>query len=187
MLEKNIHEAKLMNAKSYEPLQVSNTKFVAHEHPVLCNQYHNWPIQYSHWEHHAQEIWRESELEHDDKQQCLKSEEVTEAQNRAAELRNVTNITVFLSMIKITDLLTCSSCRLQSTKKFPWEFPDIIKDLLIKLNYTKEWFQSDIKHPSYSESDHKEDKLKGGQYRRESPPMAVNTYVEKQQKRHFFG
>ena len=53
---KNIHEAKLMNAKSYEPLQVSNTRFVAHEHPVLCNQYHNWPIQSSHWEHHAQEI-----------------------------------------------------------------------------------------------------------------------------------
>jgi len=28
-------------------------------------------------------------------------------------------------------------------------------------------------------------KLKGGQYGGESPPMPVNTYVEKQQKRHF--
>ena len=28
-------------------------------------------------------------------------------------------------------------------------------------------------------------KLKGGQYRGESPLMPVNTYVEKQQKRHF--
>ena len=64
-------------------------------------------------------------------------------------------------MIEVTDLLTCTSCRLQSTKKFPWEFPDIIKDLLIKLNYTKECFNQgkvpDIKHTSYSESDHKED------------------------------
>ena len=30
-----------------------------------------------------------------------------------------------------------------------------------------------------------QNKLKGGQYRRESPPMLVNTYVEKQQKRRF--
>ena len=30
-----------------------------------------------------------------------------------------------------------------------------------------------------------QNKLKGGQYSRESPPMLVNTYVEKQQKRHF--
>ena len=34
-------------------------------------------------------------------------------------------------------------------------------------------------------SDYKINKLKGGQYRRESPPLLVNTYVEKQQRSHF--
>ena len=56
-------------------------------------------------------------------------------------------------MFELTDVMTRASCELQSTCKFPWEYSDIIKDLIKKLTYVKECFDEglipDIQHESY--------------------------------------
>ena len=139
-------EAENLNMKSREPRQSSDTRFISHEHKVICNQFCNWNIQYSYWEKKARE-------QIEDPSEEITSSEITEAQNMAADLRNVTNITVFLTMLELTDLLTRTSCQLQSSDRFPWEFIEIIKQLLKKLDYVKECFDQglipDITHESY--------------------------------------
>ena len=122
-------EAEAMNLKSHEPRISSDTHFVAHQHKVLCNQFQNWPIQYRYWERRSQENTNDDEK--------LTSDKVIESQKKASDLRNVQFITVFLSMVEISDVLARASCLLQGSCRFPWEFLDVINDLLTKLEYIK--------------------------------------------------
>ena len=48
-----------MDAKSFEPKQTSETRFIVHEHKVQSNQFHNWPIKYKFWEKRAAEYLEE--------------------------------------------------------------------------------------------------------------------------------
>ena len=59
------------------------------------------------------EAWTGNEEDDDE----LKSPEVTEAQMKASDLRNVEHITVFLCMLKLSDLLAHAS-RLPITSYF---------------------------------------------------------------------
>ena len=139
-------EASEMGVKAYEPRQTSDTRFVIHEHRVLCNQFHNWSIQYNFWEKRAQEMNNNKEIK-------ITSQEVTEAQNSAADLRDMEHITLFLAMLELTDLLGRSSCQMQSTNNFPWVFIDEIESLKKKLEYVKQCFTEgnipEITHESY--------------------------------------
>ena len=145
-------EAGMLDVKAYEPRISSDTRFVAHQHKVLCNQFSNWPVQYSYWEKRSQEN-NEGDNEFED----LSSSEIIESQKKASDLRNVRFITVFLSMLEITDVMTRASCLLQGCNRFPWEYIDVIKDLIKKLEYVKECFSQgtvpSISHSSYN--DHK--------------------------------
>ena len=49
-------EAENLDVQSYEPKTSSETRFVAHNHKGLCNQFRNWKIQHQYWEKIAQEI-----------------------------------------------------------------------------------------------------------------------------------
>ena len=103
-------EAEALDVKAYESKQISDTRFIAHEHDCLCNNFHNWPVQFKYWEDHAQELAKDKEDDDDDdeyeKEKPLKSDQITTAQNNARNLRNVKHITSFLSMLEITDVLT---------------------------------------------------------------------------------
>ena len=140
-------EAESMQKQSYEPKQISETRFVAHEHQVLCNQFHNWPIQFKYWEdrsqEYAQEGYENPEQEFED-EKTLTNDEITISQKKSRNLRDVKYITSFLAMLEITDLLTRASCSLQSTSKFPWEFIEIVEDLLKKLEYITECFNEGV-------------------------------------------
>ena len=93
-----------MEVKAYEPRQASNTRFIAHENKVLGNQFHNWAIMHNYWEKRAQEKITDKEVK-------ITSAEVTEAQNKAADFKNVEHITVFLTQFELTDLLGRASCQ----------------------------------------------------------------------------
>ena len=88
-------EGKAMNLNAHEPRISSNTRFVAHQHKVNCNQFQNWPIQYRYLERRSQEDYNDDEE--------FKSDEIIESQKKASDLRNVRFITVFLSMLEISD------------------------------------------------------------------------------------
>ena len=139
-------EASNMNVKDYEPRQTSDTRFIMHEHKVLCNQFHNWTIEYNYWEKRSMEMQTDKEVK-------VTSQEVTEAQNSSADLRDVEHITAFLSMLELTDMLGRSSCNMQGTTNFPWAFVDEMENLKKKLEYVKTCFVEgivpDIKHASY--------------------------------------
>ena len=51
-----------------------------------------------------------------------------------------------------------ASCLLQSTAIFPWEFSEVIADLLVKLEYIKDCFSQgivpDLNHQAYSDIDY---------------------------------
>ena len=109
-----------MDTKAYEPTKSSDTRFIAHEHGVYCNQFNNWPIMYSYWEKRAQEKL-------DDPDEKITSDEVTEAQQMVGDLRDVKTITEFLAVLELTDLLTRASCQLQGTENFPWQHVEVIE------------------------------------------------------------
>ena len=140
-----IEEATEMNQKSRELKQRSETRFVAHQHAVLCNFFVNWPVQYQFWEKRAREMRK-------DKDQNLTSSDIIQAQNSARDLQSVEFLTVYLAMIEITDILTRASCQLQTTNSFPWEFVDVIEDLSKKLRYVQAAFSKGILPDTSGES-----------------------------------
>ena len=83
------NEADHLNTKLYETRHSSDTRFVAHEHKVLANQFMNWDIQYQFWEKRSQELLNDIE---DGK---LTSVQITDSQKKSSELRNVAFITTF--------------------------------------------------------------------------------------------
>ena len=116
-----------IDEKLYNPRKASKTRFIAHEHNVLCNQFRNWSSQYVYYERRARST-------------NLKSEEVIDAQNKARDRQCVRTITTLLAMIEITDVLGRASCMLQKSNALPWEHLDVIELLLQRLLYIKECF-----------------------------------------------
>ena len=119
--------AEEMKLKVYQPRKKSTTRFVAHEHKVLCNQYRNWKPQYFYYE----KLGRD---------ESLKGSDIIDAQNHARDRQSVRKITLLLSMIEITDILSRTSCMLQENSAFPWEHLEVINVLLQRLKYTRDCF-----------------------------------------------
>ena len=140
-----VEEADDMNKKACEMRQTSTTCFVAHEHRVLCNQFTNWPVEYQFWEKRAMECVKDKNIK-------ITSAQVTEAQNSASDLRSVGNVTTFLALIEVTDILTRASCQLQDTSHFPWHYVDVIDDLLLKLQLVYDSFINGVLPDTSKES-----------------------------------
>ena len=101
---------------------------------------------HNYWEKRAQEKITDKEVK-------ITSAEITEAQNNAADFRNVEHITVFLTQFELTDLLDRGSCQMQGTDNFPWVFQTVMKNLKEKLEYIRKCFSDglipDITHETY--------------------------------------